>query len=473
MLFNVKSDEFRSAVRKIERRAERQLLEEKLVHLFVPNRVLEELNTHQNQLLFGRRGVGKTHTLKKFLSHLVLGGDLCHYVDCTSFGSALGNEGSDLNVAVRFFTKFMLSVRDALLDDFSSMENPGQEDHAWAQTLLEQLSEYCAAGSVSKIFPYDDISKCINKMLAILRVENITFLIDEWAHIPSRSQPYFAEYLKRSFFSNPRCTIKIAVVDYTYNLAGIHNENRIGLEKSADIFSDIRMDSFFVWDRDEDFVENFFAEVLYNHLATELGVPSDLPDKHNQVTSSLFTQRKAFSELCRASEGNARDFLVIFGRAHEIFRQSNEHDKISIDNVLKASIEWYRLDKYSNIATESNLENFMEYLVRDVIRDRRSRTFMIPHRSINHPLLERLFSARLLHPLNIEWSHPHKPGERYQLITIDYGAYASFKGTKFEPQKVFWETGDTTEQDIVPLDDRKSIRHIVVDKSALNSFQAS
>ena len=56
---------------------------------------------------------------------------------------------------------------------------------------------------------------------------------------------------------------------------------------------------------------------------------------------------------------------------------------------------------------------------------------MVPYQSRNHPLLSRLFfSARILHPLNVEWSHPHNPGERYGLITMDYGTYASFRGTK-------------------------------------------
>src|SRR4051812_13166876 len=67
---DVRSHSFRRAVVNIERRAERQALDEKLVRTFVPNRVLDELETTANQLLFGRRGVGKTHTLKALLGKL-------------------------------------------------------------------------------------------------------------------------------------------------------------------------------------------------------------------------------------------------------------------------------------------------------------------------------------------------------------------------------------------------------------------
>ncbi len=83
-IFDPKTDEFQSAVRNIERRAERQE-EVKLVSSFVPNKVLGELETTQNQLIFGRRGVGKTHTLKAYLGKKATEGRLCLYIDCTFF----------------------------------------------------------------------------------------------------------------------------------------------------------------------------------------------------------------------------------------------------------------------------------------------------------------------------------------------------------------------------------------------------
>ena len=50
---DIRSDAFRKAVLNIERRAERQLYDEKLVRCFVPNRVLDELNTNSNHLCSG------------------------------------------------------------------------------------------------------------------------------------------------------------------------------------------------------------------------------------------------------------------------------------------------------------------------------------------------------------------------------------------------------------------------------------
>jgi hypothetical protein len=57
---------------------------------------------------------------------------------------------------------------------------------------------------------------------------------------------------------------------------------------------------------------------------------------------------------------------------------------------------------------------------------------------------------------------------------MDFGAYASFSGTKSEPdQRVFWPRDDSKSpdaDDLVPFDDRRSIRRIVVEKPILDGF---
>jgi len=96
---------------------------------------------------------------------------------------------------------------------------------------------------------------------------------------------------------------------------------------------------------------------------------------------------------------------------------------------------------------------------------------MVPAESVDHPLVRRLFAARVLHPLNTEWSHPDRPGERYSLVTVDYGAYASFKGTRNEPQACFFWTEELERpDDLVPLDDRRSIRRIVVTAETMDKY---
>jgi hypothetical protein len=56
---------------------------------------------------------------------------------------------------------------------------------------------------------------------------------------------------------------------------------------------------------------------------------------------------------------------------------------------------------------------------------------------------------------------------------MDYGTYVTLRGTKAEPeQNVFWSIDDPRAQELelVPIDDRRSIRRIVLEEEALNRF---
>jgi hypothetical protein len=422
--------------------------------------------------------VGKTHTLKVYLARKTQEGALCTYIDCSSFGSGLGADGSAQNIGIRFFSKFLQVLGDNLLDHVIRLELPSKEREDRLVDLAGELSSQSAPSEVGGKFEYGEVIRLLNLFAKEIGTPRLYIILDEWAQIPIQAQPYFAEFLKRAFFANRTVTMKIGVVDYAYRLADHLGENLIGLEKSADIFSDIRMDSHFVWDLDKVFVENFFAELLYNHLAIELALSFELNKeaKVRAVRTDLFTQDRTFSELCRASEGNSRDFVVVFGRAHSDFLKQTR-ERVGLPDVHKSAIAWYREDKATGIAAEPHLVKFMEYAVADVISKRHSRTFMVPYQQIDHPILRRLFSARILHPLNTEWSHPDRPGERYSLITVDYGTYAAFKGTKNEPDDAaFWPDDATKDHpkpdDLVPLDDRRSIRRIVITKEMLDKFTA-
>ena len=100
-------------------------------------------------------------------------------------------------------------------------------------------------------------------------------------------------------------------------------------------------------------------------------------------------------------------------------------------------------DKYSNISTENPFEDFLDYLVHTIIKDKKSRTFMgSGTRAVTIHCVSAV-QARILHPLNVEWSHPHVPGEPYGSIRMDYGTYASFRGTRSEPRpESLWPMND-------------------------------
>ena len=201
--FDLKSDAFRKAVLNTEPRAERQVFEEKLAKCFVPNKVLEELDTNQNQLLFGRRGVGKTHTLKAYLGKKASSGELCHYIDCTAFGSGLGADGSAKNIGIRFFSKLLLHLSEALLEDTILAEKPDPRLHDDLERILVRLANLAVPQSDGETFNYLELIRTTNQFLDRFGTERLVILIDEWAQIPRQAQPFFAEFCETRHFCEP------------------------------------------------------------------------------------------------------------------------------------------------------------------------------------------------------------------------------------------------------------------------------
>ena len=123
-------------------------------------------------------------------------------------------------------------------------------------------------------------------------------------------------------------------------------------------------------------------------------------------------------------------------------------------HVKAAARSWYQQDKLRNIANEAKASDFLNFLVQEIIKGRKSKTFMVSFRDFEHPLLTRLYAARLLHPMKTIWSHPDKPGEPYRLVTMDYGCYLDLRGTRSEPhQLAFWDTSEQVEgvDDLSPV----------------------
>jgi hypothetical protein len=59
-----------------------------------------------------------------------------------------------------------------------------------------------------------------------------------------------------------------------------------------------------------------------------------------------------------------------------------------------------------------------------------------------------------------------KPGVRYNIYTLDYGTYVDLMGTKMGPDPDMLENDN--QEWIVPFDDRRSIRRIILNPEILD-----
>jgi hypothetical protein len=115
---------------------------------------------------------------------------------------------------------------------------------------------------------------------------------------------------------------------------------------------------------------------------------------------------------------------------------------------------------------DNELQDVLRSIVDNVIGQRRARSFLLPRDLERHPIVQRLFDARVIHHMQRGYADKDNPGVRYNIYTIDYGAYVDLLGTSKEPElDLLLERNDA--EIVVPFDDKRSIRRIVLNRDIL------
>jgi hypothetical protein len=475
----LEKDQFRNAVMAVHMRAEKQTNWNKLSDVFVKTELYDRVLSSDSQLILGRRGIGKTHWLRAYEASAFRHGQVAYYIDCTSLdtGSSLKQQ-SPGSVALDYLTIFLNELGTRLLDEIgrSHLVTDEQRRMVHDRLVYGGLLLDGATAAVGAIPNYRQVADTLSGILRLLNVGRLCVILDEWSRIPIEAQPYFAEHLKRCILVVPEITLKVAAVNYQCSLMTRVGGNSIGLERGADIPVYIEMDRYLVWDDKKESVVTFFGQLLYNHLGIELVRDLTLtPEEKLAWVEGLFTQRRAFDELVRAAEGNPRDFLCIFSQSYlDGFKQTQNSHGISIPNVTQAAASWYDETKAKNIRSEPDAMATLSHLMNEVLKGYKARAFMVEQRKAEHPRLTQLLNARILHQLSGDYSHPHRPGERYVLFAVDYGAFVRLRGTQNEiREEAYFDAGtekqlsDDERKSLVPLDDKRSVRRITFDPDTL------
>ena len=524
------------AVSGIAARSEREPDVSILQKTYVETGILPQLENYNNQILYGRRGTGKTHILQ------VLGqefeqtsGSYSTYVDIRLLGSShLFTDNtrplSDRCVAV--FKDLLGIIQSRLLDIATDPASNGsglQEVSEFADFITEKSTSITkrsvrdtsshttkdgfeagikgsmggnvSAGvkasdsqevSTAREVNYDEalreslvfseVHHRLNSTLTAMKVDHFVLLIDEWTSLPVEIQPFIAEFIRRSFFTSNRVTVKIASLEYRSRFTFNDQEgNIIGFELGADIAANLDLDDFYVYDRNTEKVVNIFHELLYKHVTS--GMEASVLVEHNikdatAFRSRLFTERATFVELVRAGEGVVRDFLGIFSSA--FFKAiMTGHQKIDLHSVEEAARDWYETDK--STALSMNQREALHRIIEDVIGSRQTKMFMLSRSDADHPMIQSLFDLRLLHLILRGYSDKENPGKRYNIYALDYGTYVDLKRTKAEPEGLFevpeadeskaiTDTKQEQDERLVPFKDKRSIRRVILQTNVLDDL---
>ncbi len=521
----IQDTNIQAAISRIIQRSERQTDTEKLVGTYVDVGLLPQLLNTNHQIFYGRRGTGKTHVMKVLESSFAKDQNVTTiFIDCRTLGST--SQFSDTSIpmgrrCLALFRDFLLEIHHGLLEHIAEYPTDRAEQAFNASNHLESIvteplsilkanrvatevsehqeasetmtvkarvsptkssmaaeasaktghgfnqkqnTEYDVESEDKIIFP--ELHRALKSVLKEAQTR-LVILIDEWSSLPLDVQPYLAEFLKRGVLPLQEVTLKISALEYRCRFSA-PDGSFYGFELGADISTAPDLDDYFVYDRNPENITEFYADVLYRHLSSELD-DGYLKKKHGvssgkQLASRLFTERSICSELARACEGVIRDLINIFTKA---FFDAHRRGRKTIDKqaVLASARQWFEQDKAGYLDTE--LQDVLRSIVDNVIGNRQARSFLLPRELERNPVVQRLFDARIIHHMQRGYADKDNPGVRYNIYTIDYGAYVDLIGTSKEPELDLVERSDTDV--VVPFDDKRSIRRIILNREILEA----
>ncbi|MGH3770393.1 MAG: hypothetical protein ACRDRW_03170 [Pseudonocardiaceae bacterium] len=431
------------------------------------------LHSTDHQILYGRRGTGKTHALL-YLSDLIeRTGDVAVYLDLRTIGSAEGMYAdSNLSPTVRG-THLLVDALEAIQDQLLSVAFGSEIGDQNALLLaLDALAEAATAvkvvGEVEQettlggsaessrsieltVSPspnakvsaarrksataqsrlrrtgierhhvvFGPLGRALRGVTSALGGARLWLLLDEWSSVPLDLQPLLADLLRRCVLPTPGITVKFAAVERRSRLRQPSlNGDYVGIEVGADAASAVNLDDLMIFGNARSRAQEFFGQLFHNHTSARLTKmiyePPPDPDSFIEAT---FCPR-TFPELVRAAEGVPRDAINIAALAAQHARDK----PIGLPDVRRAARDWYLRDKQTAINANEPGRQMLRLLIDEVVGRRRSRTFLLDHLDARHGTIDELYDARLLHVLQRGIVDSKSPGTLYDGFAIDYGCY--------------------------------------------------
>jgi hypothetical protein len=492
-----------------------------LVTTFVVMRSLAAmLQSADHQILYGRRGTGKTHALYYLRDYVERLGDLPVYVDLRTVGSTGGlyadsnlgttQRGTQLLVdtieaiheqllTAALETEIadqnaLLQALDKLADAATTVEVVGEVER---ETTVEGSVESAHSGQVTASASslsgalsssrrisesargrlrrtgverhhvvFGPLMRALRDVVTALGGSRLWLLLDEWSSVPLDLQPLLADLIRRAVLPVPLCTVKLAAVERRaqFRLSG-DSGDYVGIEVGTDAASAISLDDLMIFDNAPAQAQEFFRQLFYNHARARLRSAELLDRLTSPATFVLSAFKKnAFAELVRAAEGVPRDAINIAALAAQ-----HAHDSsIGVDDVRRAARDWYLRDKQTAISANKPAHRLLRLLVNEVVGRRRARTFLLDQFAVaGHETVYDLYEARLLHVLRRGIVDRVNPGTQYDGFAIDYGCYVALllDDADFEFKSGWYELWLKAPKELAP--DNFSLDRSVLDLDAL------
>jgi hypothetical protein len=487
------------------------------------NALFARLSSRDSQVVFGRRGTGKTHALKYLAETLRGEGQAVVYLDLRLLGSSGGiytdpavsipeagtrllldvlqktyeslvDEALDGNAADSIEGDHLLSrltkLSDALADveivgeteerkTASASSNRGAELGVEAPRLsafarinegqrLAAEREVVMRGVARHRVHFGSVARAIEKLIPSLPGGRLWLIMDEWSHVSMDLQPLLADLIRHCLLPIPGVTVKFGAIETRtiFKLDRVEG-SYLGIELGADVAADIDLDEFMVLATAGKSATVFFAQLFQRHIqaAARPGDGLDFSSPDDFVKHS-FAGEGAFRELVRAAEGVPRDGINVLSKA----ALQAADGRITLRHVRDAARTWYLSDKQAALRARSTERDLLHWIIDHVIEKRAIRGFLLQQGSESH-LIEWLYDARLIHLMKRSIASKDRAGVRFDAYSVDYGCYVDLLSTRGGPQGLLRVDDEDSWE--VPEDDIEHVRGAILDLEEFAKSEAA
>ncbi len=265
--------------------------------------------------------------------------------------------------------------------------------------------------------------KIILQLDKIINDKPIFFILDDFYFLSKAVQPYFLDFFHR-LTKDTNLFLKVGTIKHRTQLYSQIGDQYIGTEINADIYE---IDLDYTLDRYSD-LKNFMRALL-DETCKELEISIDIDE--------LFSAG-AFDQLCLASGGVPRDFLVLFNKCCDYY--SNDR-KISIPEVREVSIS-NSPNKLKSLKKDSSeeselLEEYLNYVKSFVFSQNRTNMFLMTIQDQEdfkelRQAIKELVDLRMFHLVDSNTSAAPSDGKRYSAYMIDISLYDNGRPRNFK-----------------------------------------
>lgn len=301
-----------------------------------------------------------------------------------------------------------------------------------------------------------DHKQAIDDFIAGCRYSRACLLLDDFYLLPRPWQPDVIDYLHR-LLRDTSLYLKASTIRHRSTLSRNHPQT-IGIELSQDV-EEISLDKTL---DDVAATQGYLASMI-NLMGKQVDIP--------EVSTSHFN-RDALQAMTLASGGVPRDFLNIFVNAVEAAVNGGTINWLTPRWVWKGAGRLTYQTKLNHLREDADeatpgIERVFVDLIRFCLREKGKTTFLISqeetqHYPDQHEVVQQLMDMKLIHVVEPDTSAASGRQGRYEAYALDFSLFMEPRRRNIDITQ-FWERGEDShkkgirESPVYPLERLKAV----------------